>query len=186
MEAGDRNLHARSHPVGVETPESRASTTAALVGTGAASLPAKDSGILGNAWLGAGPEPSGDSNPAAAKKTEAERYFRPERFLESYTPAPVGRVRKRQRAHLESGCPQLISQSVLKWSPHLFQPTRNPSKLRSSKYLFNCLDPCQVIILLEENGTGRKTCVISDDDFVHTQREGLVATSRLGLCIQRC
>lgn len=97
MEAGDRNLYARSHPVGVEAPESRASTTAVLVGTGATSLPAKDSGLLGNAWLGAGPEPSGGSNPGAAKKTEAESTSFQKDSLNLTPPHLSGRVRKRQR-----------------------------------------------------------------------------------------
>lgn len=51
---------------------------------------------------------------------------------------------------------------------------------------FNGLDLCQDIILLEEKGTGKKTCFIGVDDFLQPQHEGLVATSWLWLRIQWC
>lgn len=39
--------------------------------------------------MGAGLEPLGGCNPEAAKKTEAQRDFLPQRFLEPNTLAPV-------------------------------------------------------------------------------------------------
>lgn len=47
-----------------------------------------------------------------------------------------------------------------------FSLRKHPSKLSSPKYLFNCLDLCQVIILLKEKGIGREACFIREEDCV--------------------